>query len=58
MLDIHSDYNPVIPAGSTLLAELGIDIASARDALADDRARRCPDRDAPTDESWRKASSG
>ena len=45
-----SDFDPVTPAGSGLLADLGLDTHSVRDALADDRARRCPDREAPPDE--------
>ena len=35
--------------GSELLAELGLDAGAVRDALADDLARRCPDREVPTD---------
>ena len=52
------DYDPIAPAGSDLLAELGFDPRSVREALADDRARRCPDREAPADKSWRGASRG
>ena len=49
MFDFSSDYDPVTPAGDGLIAELGLDPRSVRDALADDRARRCPDREAPAD---------
>ncbi len=40
-----SDFDPVTPTGSDLLAELGLAPRSVREALADDRARRCPDRE-------------
>ena len=33
-----------------LIVELGLDSRSIRDAIADDRARRCPDREALPDE--------
>ena len=46
MFDTCSDYDPVAPGGETLLAELGIDTRHVRDALADDMARRCPERGA------------
>ena len=51
MFDFSSDYDPVSPAGGSLLEELGLDARSVRDALADDHARRCPDREARTDRS-------
>ena len=44
-----SDFDPVTPAGGDLLEQLGLDLRSVRDSLADDRARRCPDREAPAD---------
>ena len=45
-----SDFDPVTPAGGDLLAaELGLDLRAVRDSLADDLARRCPDREAPAD---------
>ena len=56
MFDFCNDYDPVTPAGGRLLEELGLDARSVRDALADDLARRCPDREARTDGSWRRAS--
>ena len=51
MFAFDTDYDVITPAGGELLAELGLDTASVRDALADDRARRCPDREAPADKS-------
>ena len=50
MFDSGSDYDPVTPTAGALLAELGLDTGAVRDALADDLARRCPDREAPADE--------
>ena len=44
------DYDPITPSGGELIAELGLDERSVRDALADDRARRCPDREVATSE--------
>ena len=49
MFEPSSDYDPIAPASDALLAELGLDARHVRDALADDLARRCPDREAPTD---------
>ena len=49
MFDFSSDYDLVTPMAGELLAELGFDTRAVRDALADDRARRCPDREAPAD---------
>ena len=49
MFAFDTDYDVITPAGGELLAELGLDTASVRDALADDLARRCPDREAPAD---------
>ena len=51
MFDFCNDYDPVTPAGGRLLEELGLDARSVRDALVDDLARRCPDREARTDRS-------
>ena len=50
MFAFDTDYDLVTPAAGELIAELGLDTRSVRDALADDRARRCPDREAPPDE--------
>ena len=49
MFAFDTDYDVITPSGGELLAELGLDTASVRDALADDRTRRCPDREAPAD---------
>ena len=49
MFAFDTDYDVITPSGGELLAELGLDTASVQDALADDRARRCPDREAPAD---------
>ena len=43
MLD--PDHDTIGPAGSELLAGIGLDPRAIRDALDDDRARRCPDRE-------------
>ena len=51
MFDFDSDHDLVTPGADGLIAELGLDARSIRDALADDRARRCPDREAPADRS-------
>ena len=50
MFAFDTDYDVITPAGGELLAELGLDTAAVRDALADDRTRRCPDREAPADQ--------
>ena len=50
MFALDTDYDVITPSGSELLAELGFDTRTVRDALADDRARRCPDREAPASE--------
>ena len=39
----QSDHSPDLPAGG-LLAELGIDPATVREAIEDARAIRCPER--------------
>ena len=58
MFDLCTDFDPVTPTGGVLLAEIGIDLDSVREALADDLARRCPDREIPEHRSWRKAKEG
>ena len=50
MFDFSSDYDPVTPTTGEFLAEIGLDTRAVRDALADDRARRCPDRESQPDE--------
>ena len=49
------DTDPIAPAARGLLADLGLDVDSVRDALADDRTRRCPDREVPARWSRREA---
>ena len=39
-----TDYDLIAPATGRLLAEIGIDADAVRESIADDRARRCPDR--------------
>ena len=51
MFAFDTDYDPVGAAADAFLAEIGLDARSVRDALADDLARRCPDREAPADRS-------
>ena len=53
MFHLDSDYDPIAPTSGELIAELGLDARAVRDTLADDLARRCPDREAPADTSWR-----
>ncbi len=53
MFNLQSDYDPIAPCGAELLTELGLDVGAAREAMTDDRARRCPDRETPARESWR-----
>ena len=58
MFHFDHDYDPIAPCGAELLAEFGLDARAVRDALADDLARRCPDREVPADRSWSEASEG
>ena len=51
MFGFDCDHDPIAPSGGALLELLGLDTRSVREALADDRARRCPDREAPADRS-------
>ena len=51
MFGFDCDHDPIAPSGGALLELLGLDSRSVRDALADDRARRCPDREDPTEGS-------
>ena len=44
-----SDFDPVTPTAGELPAEIGLDTRAVRDTLADDWARRCPDRETPAD---------
>ena len=45
MFDLYTDFDPVTSASGVLFAEIGIDLDAVRDTLADDLARRCPDRE-------------
>ena len=45
MFDFAYDDDPISLAGATTLAEAGIDYRIVREAIAGDRAMRCPDRD-------------
>ena len=49
------DPDVEVPTAAELLAELGLDTRVLREVLADDRSRRCPDREVPTDRRWRGA---
>ena len=51
MFDFDIDQDLLTPAGESLLAALGIHPRSVRDSLADDLARRFPDREARPGES-------
>ncbi len=51
MIAFDTDYDPVGPAADAVLAEIGLDARSVRDALSEDLVRRCPDREAPADRS-------
>ena len=55
MFDFDIDHDLLTPVGGSLLAALGLDPRSVRDSLADDLARRCPDREVRPGESWREA---
>ena len=50
-----TDHDPIAPSACDLLADLGLDVQSVRDTLADDRTRRCPDRAPAPERSWREA---
>lgn len=39
------DTDPIAPPARDLLADLGLDVRSVRDALADERIHHCPVRD-------------
>ena len=45
MFTPDTGYDPITPSTSHLLAEIGIDADAVREAIADDRMRRCPDRE-------------
>ena len=52
------DYDPIPTATGQLLNDLGIDADAVRETLADDRARRCPDREVAENGSGREAEEG
>jgi len=43
------DYDPIAPTTGQLLSDLGIDVSAVRESIADDLARRCPDREVLAD---------
>ena len=49
MFAFDTDFDVMTPSRSDLLTDCGLDTRTVRDALADDRARRCPEREVPTD---------
>ena len=49
MFDLSADHDPIAPDACRLLAEIGADPAAVRETLAEDFARRCPDREVPAD---------
>ncbi len=53
-----TDYDPITPSTSHLLAEIGIDIDAVRETIADDLARRCPNHEVAETGSWREAREG
>ena len=58
MFTPDTDYDLILPATSHLLAEIGIDAAAVREAIADDQVRHCPDREVAENQSWREAGEG
>ena len=54
----YTDYDPIAPSTGRLLAEIGIDIDAVRETIADDLARRCPEREVAETGSWREAGEG
>ena len=51
MFAFDTDHDVITPSGCELLESLGLDARAVGDALAEDRVRRCPDREAPADGS-------
>ena len=49
MFTFDTDHDVITPSGCELLEALGLDARAVGDALADDRSRRCPDREVPAD---------
>ena len=55
LFDTDTNTDPIAPSACNLLADLGFDVRSVRDALVDDRTRRCPDHHPLPLQSWREA---
>ena len=55
MFSPHTDHDPLTPTGHQLLAEIGVDPFAARETLAEDFVRRCPDHEVFEDRSGREA---
>ena len=53
-----TDYDPIEPGTGQLLSDLGIDVNAVRETLAEDLARRCPEREVAETGSWREAREG
>ena len=53
-----TDYDPIAPSMGHRLAEIGIDADAIRETLADDLARRCPEREVAENGNWREAGEG
>ena len=47
MFGFDTDHDPIDPSATRLLEDLGLDVPSVREALADDLVRRCPDHPVP-----------
>ena len=58
MFSPHADYDPLMPNGHQLLAEIGVDPGAVRETLADDFLRRCADHEVPEVRSEREAKEG
>ena len=55
MFATDTDYDPIPAATGRLLSDLDIDVNAVRETLADDLARRCPEREVAETGSWREA---
>ena len=55
MYVFDSDADPIAPSALDLLTDLGLDVRGVRDALTDDRTRRCPGRESLPRTRWREA---
>ena len=52
------DHDPIPADTGQLLSDLGIDVNAVRETLAEDLARRCPEREVAETGSWREAGEG